>query len=58
MRFTVRQASKKWTVWDTETRKVAVVDNAPAIGLSAETANRFADMLNSQNELSLLKRGS
>lgn len=45
-------------VWDTETRTMAVVDNAPAIGLSAETANRFADMLNSQNELSLLKSGS
>ena len=36
-------------VWDTATRKVAVVDDAPAIRLSAETAKRFADMLNSQH---------
>jgi hypothetical protein len=36
-------------VWDTATRTVAVVDDAPAIRLSAETAKRFADMLNSQD---------
>jgi hypothetical protein len=37
-------------VWDTVNRKVAEVDELPALGLSAETANRFAEMLNSQNE--------
>jgi len=31
--------------------KVAVVDDMPAIGLSAESAKRFADMLNSQELL-------
>jgi hypothetical protein len=49
MRFTVRKVTKGWMVWDTATRKVAVVDDAPAIRLSAETAKRFADMLNSQH---------
>jgi hypothetical protein len=29
----------------------AIVDDMPAIGLSAETAKRFADMLNSQERL-------
>jgi hypothetical protein len=37
-------------VWDTINRKVAEVDDVPALGLSAETANRFAEMLNSQDE--------
>ena len=35
-------------VWDTESRTVAVVDDKPAIGISAEAAKLFADMLNSQ----------
>jgi hypothetical protein len=56
MRFTVRKVAKKWLVWDTNARAVAVVDSVPAIGLSEDTANRFADMLNSQNELDLLKK--
>jgi len=38
-------------VWDTATRSVAVVDEMPAIRLSEKTAQRFADMLNSQDEL-------
>jgi hypothetical protein len=38
-------------VWDTAMMKVAVVDDLPAIRISAETANRFADMLNSQDQL-------
>jgi hypothetical protein len=49
-RFTVRKVTKGWMVWDTVNRKVAEVDELPALGLSAETANRFAEMLNSQNE--------
>jgi hypothetical protein len=40
---------KGWMVWDTTSTKVAVVDDMPAIGLSAETAKRFADMLNTQD---------
>lgn len=39
-------------VWDTSERTVAIVDDMPAIGLSAETAKRFAEMLNSQDEIS------
>lgn len=39
-------------VWDTSSMKVATVDDMPAIGLSAETAKRFADMLNSQDSTS------
>jgi hypothetical protein len=39
-------------VWDTATMKVAVVDGLPAIRISAEIANRFAEMLNSQSERS------
>ena len=50
MRYTVRKVMKGWMVWDTVSRKVAVVDDAPAIGLSAETAKLFADMLNSQDK--------
>ncbi len=38
-------------VWDTESRSVAEVDDRPAIGLNEETAQRFAEMLNSQDEL-------
>jgi hypothetical protein len=38
-------------LWDTESRAVAIVDDMPAIGLSAETAKLFADMLNSQDHL-------
>jgi hypothetical protein len=38
-------------VWDTSSMKVAIVDDMPAIGLSAETTKRFADMLNSQEQL-------
>jgi hypothetical protein len=39
-----------------EDPNVAVVDNAPAIGLSAESANQYADMLNSQDALRLVER--
>jgi hypothetical protein len=39
-------------VWDTSSTKVAVVDDRPAIGLSEETAKRFADMLNTQDRFS------
>lgn len=49
-RFTVRKVPKGWMVWDTINRKVAEVDDVPALGLSAETAKRFAEMLNSQDE--------
>lgn len=35
-------------VWDTTNRAVAVVDDMPAIGLSAETAKLFVEMLNSR----------
>jgi hypothetical protein len=38
-------------VWGTASRTVAVVDERPAIGLSAESAKRFADILNSQDQL-------
>jgi hypothetical protein len=38
-------------VWDTAKRRVAEVDERPAIGISEETAKRIADMLNSQDEL-------
>jgi len=38
-------------VWDTATSTVAVVDDVPAIRISAETAQRFADMLNSQDAI-------
>jgi hypothetical protein len=38
-------------VWDTATRAVAEVDDRPALGLSEHTAQRFADMLNSQHDL-------
>jgi hypothetical protein len=51
MRFTVRKVTKGWMVWDTSSMKVAVVDDLPAIGVSAETAKRFSEMLNSQETL-------
>jgi hypothetical protein len=50
VRFTVRKVAKGWMVWDTFQSKVAEVDDRPALGLSAETANRFAEMLNSVDE--------
>lgn len=52
MRYTIRKVTKGWMVWDTSSMKVASVDDMPAIGLSAETAKRFADMLNSQDSTS------
>jgi len=51
MRFTVRKVTGGWMVWDTATRTVATVDDMPTIGLSEKAAQRFADMLNSQDEL-------
>ena len=51
MRFTVRKVMEGWMVWDTTTRTVAIVDDLAAIGLSEKTAQYFADMLNSQDEL-------
>jgi hypothetical protein len=51
MRFTIRKAAKGWLVWDTEIRRVAELDDRPAIGVSEETARRTAEMLNSQDEL-------
>ena len=51
VRYTVRKVTKGWMVWDTKGRAVAVVDDAPAIGISAETARLFADMLNSQENV-------
>lgn len=38
VRFTVRKVTKGWMVWDTSSMKVAIVDDMPVIGLSAETA--------------------
>jgi len=38
-------------VWDTATRSVAVVDDRPAMGLSEKAAQRFAEMLSSQDEI-------
>lgn len=58
LRFTVRKVKKGWMVWDTVDRKVAEVDDVPALGLSAETANRFAEMLNSQNETARKREGT
>jgi hypothetical protein len=52
MRFTVRKVTKGWMVWDTASMKVAVVDDLPAISLSAETAKRLAEKLNSQHDIS------
>ena len=40
-------------VWDRGSRTVAVVDDVPAIGLSAETAKLFADMLDSQDSVTV-----
>jgi len=52
MRFTIRKATKGWMVWDTAKKRVAEVDDRPAIGISEESAKRIADMLNSQDQLS------
>jgi hypothetical protein len=44
-------------VWDNASGQVAVVDHYRAIGISAETAVRFADMLNKLNgQMEALKR--
>jgi len=57
MQFSARKATKGWMVWDNETDQVAVVDHYRAIGLSAETAVRFADMLNKLGgQIEALKR--
>lgn len=59
MRFKVRRATKGWLVWDTKTNTVAVVDHYSAIELSAETANRFAHILNERDKrLSETKEGN
>lgn len=58
MRFKVKKATKGWMVWDTKTSAVAVVDHYSTIDLSAETANRFANLLNERDEhLSETKEG-
>jgi hypothetical protein len=44
-------------VWDDATNQVAVVDDYHAVDISAETAVRFADMLNKLNgQMEALKR--
>ena len=53
MRFTVRKVTKGWMVWDTMSMSVAMVDDMPAIGLSDESAKRFAEMLNSQDQVAV-----
>ena len=40
-------------VWDTMSMSVAMVDDMPAIGLSDESAKRFAEMLNSQDQVAV-----
>ena len=49
MRFKVKKATKGWMVWDEQSRMIAVVDHYRAIGLSAETANHFARLLNKRH---------
>ena len=56
MRFAVKKATRGWIVWDTATKTVAVVDRYQAVGLSTETANRFAAMLN-KREMQELNSG-
>jgi hypothetical protein len=51
MRFAVRKVHQGWMVWDTVKRSVATVDDIPAVGVTEEAAKRFADMLNSQDEI-------
>jgi hypothetical protein len=51
MRFTVQKLHQGWMVRDTAKRSVASVDDIPAVGVTEETAKRFADMLNSQHEV-------
>lgn len=51
MRFTVRKATKGWMVWETAIRRVAEVEERPVVGVTEESAERTADMLNSQDQL-------
>ena len=57
MRFAVKKVTKGWMVWDTAAKTVAGVDRYQAVGLSAETANRFSAMLN-KREMQELNSGS
>lgn len=50
MRFRMKKVLKSWMVWDSVERAVAMFDGLPAIGLSAETAKQFSDLLNQQEE--------
>jgi hypothetical protein len=56
MRFTLRKSTKGWMIWDTIKRRVAEVDERPAIGVSEESAKRIADMLNSQDQLGAARK--
>jgi hypothetical protein len=47
----MRKVTRAGWYGDTSSMTAAIVDDMPAIGLSAETAKRFADMLNSQERL-------
>jgi hypothetical protein len=46
----MKKVLKSWMVWDSVERAVAMFDGLPAIGLSAETAKQFSDLLNQQEE--------
>jgi hypothetical protein len=46
----MKKVLKSWMVWDSVERAVAIFDGLPAIGLSAETAKQFSDLLNQQEE--------
>jgi hypothetical protein len=46
----MKKVLKSWMVWDSVERAVATFDGLPAIGLSAETAKQFSDLLNQQEE--------
>lgn len=50
MRFRMKKVLKSWMVWDSVERAVAMFDGLPAIGLSAETAKQFSELLNQQEE--------
>jgi hypothetical protein len=52
----MKKVLKSWMVWDSVERAVAIVDGLPAIGLSAETAKQFSDLLNQQDERKPLQK--
>jgi hypothetical protein len=56
MRYTVRQGTTGWLVWDHQTDAVAIMGRTYALNLSEEAANYYAHDLNRREAIRSVSR--